>query len=225
MAISERAGKQVHVEDGERAPWVGQHMTLDEFLALPEVKPYLEYDDGVVRQKMSPKFVDVSVQGVLNMRLNQAAGPQRLGWARPELRFVTPAWAPVPDVSFYLRGRIRRSAVLANEDIQVAPDIAIEIVSPGQSVTGLIAKCLRYLTLGTKVALIVDPGQETVLALRPDSPIQVMRDDDRIDIGDVLPDFELTVRELFGAIVSDLPDDEDAPDVGEAAADEQASSA
>ena len=47
MAISERAGKQVHVEDGERAPWVGQHMTLDEFLALPEVKPYLEYDDGV----------------------------------------------------------------------------------------------------------------------------------------------------------------------------------
>jgi len=207
MAINERIPRDLQVEDGEPAPWVGQRMSLDEFLALPEVKPYLEYDDGVVRQKMSPKFVHSSLQEMLLTTINQASRPNQLGWARPELRFVTPDWAPVPDVSFYRRGRISRQALLSNDDIQVPPDIAIEITSPSQSVTELIAKCVRYLALGTTIALIVDPGQRTVLGLRTDRPIQVFREDDRIDIADVLPDFGLTVRDLFDAVATDLDDD------------------
>jgi len=209
MAMNERIPKDVHVEDGEPVPWVGQHMSLDEFLALPEVKPYLEYEDGVVRQKMAPKFLHSSIQGVLYTLLNQVARSNRLGWARMELRLVTPGWAPVPDVSFYQRGRISRQALLSNDDIHVPPDIAVEIVSPSQSVTELITKSLRYLALGTTIALIVDPGQRAVLELRTDRPIQVFREDDRIDIADLLPDFRLSVRDLFDAIASDLDDDVD----------------
>jgi Uma2 family endonuclease len=205
MAITGGRTKYPHVEDGEPVPWVGQRMTLEEFVDLPEVKPYLEYDDGIVRQKMSPNFVHISLQEVLVTAINRVARSSRLGLARSELRIVTPGeWAPLPDVSFFRSGRIKRSQVLANEEIRILPDLAIEVASPGQSVTELIAKCVRYLALGTEVALIVDPAQEAVLGLRPDRPISVMRGDDQIDLGDLLPQFALTVRELFDAVTEDL---------------------
>jgi Uma2 family endonuclease len=215
MAISTRSGN-THVEDGEPAPWVGQRMTLDEFLGLPEVKPNLEYDNGVVNQKMAAKPVHGTLQTFLASVLNQIAGPKRLGLAMTETRFVTPGWAPVPDVSFYLRRRLRLQDGWIPEDFFEPPDIAIEVVSPSQSVTELIAKSLRYLALGTSIALIVDPAPRTVLGLRPDQAIQVMREDDRIDLDDVLRGFEVTVREMFAAIIAGWSDEPEAAEVADA---------
>ena len=76
MAMSTRSGI-THVEDGEPAPWVGQQMSLEQFLALPEVKPYLEYEDGIVRQKMSPIFVHIEVQRIFANAINCVSGPDR----------------------------------------------------------------------------------------------------------------------------------------------------
>src|SRR5919206_576771 len=105
MATTERSARPYQaVEDGVTPPWVGERMTLEEFLALPEVKPYLEYEDGVVRQKVAPKFVHSSAQGFFYTAFNQIARPRRLGAAYTELRFVTPGWATVPDVAFYRHG-------------------------------------------------------------------------------------------------------------------------
>ncbi len=39
-----------------------RRMTLEEFLALPEEKPALEYEDGVVTQKMPPQGKHASLQ-------------------------------------------------------------------------------------------------------------------------------------------------------------------
>ena len=39
-----------------------RRMTLEEFLHLPERKPALEYDDGVITKKVSPKSNDVALQ-------------------------------------------------------------------------------------------------------------------------------------------------------------------
>ncbi len=122
-----------YVEDGEPAPWVGQRMTLDEFLDLPDVKPYLEYEDGVVRQKVSPSYVHITLQGFLYTTMNQAAKPGRRGIARAAWRFATPDWAPTPDVSFYRRGRVKLRNGDPPDEMFEAPDIAVEIVSPGQT--------------------------------------------------------------------------------------------
>ncbi|MCC7369737.1 MAG: hypothetical protein IT306_15005, partial [Chloroflexi bacterium] len=55
MAISERPDLIQENDDRFRSQWVGQHMSLQEFLALPEEKPALEFQDGVVTQKMAAK--------------------------------------------------------------------------------------------------------------------------------------------------------------------------
>lgn len=216
MAISAKAARRKPVEDGVTPPWVGQRMTLEEFLALPEAKPNLEYDDGVVRQKASARIVHGSVQATLGMAFGQIARANRLGLALIEVRFITPRWVPVPDVTFYRRERIRRCGGRLPEDMFEAPDLAVEIVSPEDSVTQLIAKCLRYLTFGTTVSVLVDPDQETVLTFRPDQPLRILQGQDRIDLDDVLPGFELTVRGLFDATASEFLDEDESQTVEEA---------
>ena len=189
-------------------------MTLDEFLDLPDVKPYLEYEDGVVRQKVSPSYVHITLQGFLYTTMNQAAKPGRRGIAHAAWRFATPDWAPTPDVSFYRRGRVKLRNGEPPDEMFEAPDIAVEIVSPGQTAGDQISKCLRYIRLGTTIALLIDPYRKVVFGFRPNQALVEMRGDDRINLDEVLPDFVLTVRELFEAVVADLADfaDEDNDD-------------
>jgi Uma2 family endonuclease len=183
-------------------------MTLDEFLKLPHVKPYLEFTDGLVTQKMAAKPTHGSLQGFLWMRFNQLAGPRRLGVAFPETRFVSQAWSPVPDVSYYRRDRIMWRGRRPPADFFEPPDIAVEIVSPDQSVTDLVKKCLRYIALGSTVALLIDPDPETVFVFRDGQPLLLLQGDDRIDLDDVLPGFELTVGAMFDALAPDWLDDD-----------------
>ena len=212
MAISE---DRTHPRtDDERSDqrWAGRMYTIDEFMALPDESPHLEFDDGVVTQKVAPKPVHSSVQGLLTTLFNQIASPHRLGIAFSELRFVTPTWAPIPDVSFYRRERIRRRGRHLPSEMFEPPDLAVEIVSPEQSVTDQIKKCLRYIALGVRVVLLVDPQPETVLVFRPGQPLLLLQADDRIVLDDVLPGFELTVSGMFDALAPDWLDDEIAVD-------------
>jgi hypothetical protein len=136
--VADRSESRLILEDSVPPPWVGQKMTLDAFLGLPTVKPNLEYTDGLVTQKVAAKPTHGSLQTYLATTFNQIAGPRHLGMGYSETRFVTPTWAPVPDVSYYRRERIQLRGLRQPADFTEAPDIAVEIVSPGQSVTELI---------------------------------------------------------------------------------------
>ena len=202
-------------DDAGPSRWVGARMTLDEFLALPEEKPYLEYDNGVVTQKMGPQADHGSIQFEFALTLNGAARPNRLGRVFTEMRFVTPDWAPVPDLSYYRQERIQPRSRDAFGDFNLPPDIAVEIVSPDQSLGEQMRKCLRYAGLGVPVSLVVDPEDKSVYAVRPGQPTQALRGNDRIDLDDVLPGVALTVNELFEASAPDAP--LDVPDEGDEA--------
>ena len=59
--------------------------TLEEFLALPEKKPALEFEDGLLTRKPLPKGKHSTLQRVLVDVLNRIALPAKLGCAFPEL--------------------------------------------------------------------------------------------------------------------------------------------
>jgi Uma2 family endonuclease len=199
-------------EPPTRSRWDGARMTLEEYLALPEEKPYLEYVNGVVKQKVAPPIDHSSLQTVISARFNRVASVHRSGMAFTELRIVTPDWAPVPDVSFIRRERLRPQSRRRFGKIEIPPDIAVEIISPDQTVRELLQKCLRYSGIGVPVSLLVDADDETIYAIRPGQPLRVLRGEDRIDLDDVLPGFDLTVQGLFDSIVPDWLVDEAAPE-------------
>ena len=175
----------------------GRRMTLEHFLQLPEEKPALEYaSDGTVTQKMSPKGKHSLMQKAL-IELVDAAGGAVVE-TLPELRTTFGGASYVPDVAVYLRDRIPRDADgdIANDFVE-PPDIAFEVVSPGQRVSSLLRKCTWYVENGVRVAVIVDAEDRTVMVLRQHEPFRISHGDDPIDLSDVLPSFQVTVAQLF----------------------------
>lgn len=173
-------------------------LTIEQFLVLPEEKPALEFADGVVTQKVSPKGQHSALQGELIKQLDHAGLPARVARALPELRATFGGASRVPDIAVYRWARIPHDARgRIGDDFYEPPDIAIEIVSPGQSSNALVRRCLWFVAQGVQVALLVDPADESILAFRSDGRIDTWHGADRIDLSEVLPDFELTVEQLF----------------------------
>jgi Uma2 family endonuclease len=178
-----------------------QPITLEQFLSLPETKPALEYWEGMVTQKVSPKAHHGLLQFTLGNHLHVAAKLGRLGQVFTETRCTFNGSSFVPDLVFFLRDRIPLGPDgEVAEDLVAAPDVAIEIVSPGQSIQELALRCQWYVDNGSRVSLLIEPRRRIVRLFRRGIQPRIMRGADPIDLSDILPAFHLTVQELFAAL-------------------------
>ncbi len=94
------------------------------------------------------------------------------------------------------------SAVVADEDpssryLERAPDLAVEIRSPGDRVSDILLKLDEYSQAGTRLAWVVLPEEQAVLVRTADGRLTVATIDDSLDGGDVLRGLALPVSELF----------------------------
>ncbi len=107
----------------------------------------------------------------------------------------------MPDVAVYRWERVpvTERGRVANRFYE-PPDVAIEIVSPEQSVNALVRRCLWYVANGVGLALLVDPSDESVLSFRPGQAPRPLAGADRIDLNEILPGFALTVGVLFESL-------------------------
>jgi len=177
-------------------------LTLEEFLKLPEEKPALEYLDGVVTQKMSPKGPHARLQLRVGIFFEEASGEPSRFWAFTELRTNwTNRASLVPDVSVYLIERVpTKPGGEVADDFWEAPDVAVEIASPGQSANALTRRAQLLLEYGARIVVIAEPRWRRGRVARPDQAIVTYQGDDRVDLGDVLSGFSFVVRDLFASI-------------------------
>ncbi|NMG59059.1 Uma2 family endonuclease [Geitlerinema sp. P-1104] len=152
-------------------------LTLADFLALPETKPASEWIDGRIVQKPMPQGKHSQLQSALVTTLNLAIKPGQLGCAFPELRCVFGDRAIVPDVVVLTWERIPidEDGEIANL-IPLAPDWAIEILSPEQSHTRVTKNLLHCLKHGTTMGWLIDPAEKTVFVYRPKQEIEVFEE-------------------------------------------------
>jgi Uma2 family endonuclease len=178
-----------------------QRMTLEEFLKLPEEKPALEFIDGVVTQKVSPNGRHSRLRYTIAERFNRAGQPGKLAAAFPELRTTCAGASPVPDVAVYRWERIPLDAAgEVADDFLEPPDVAIEIVSPEQSVPSLVRKCQGYVDRGAAMALLVHPSHRAVRLFLPGAPPAVLQGADEMDFGQIIPGLRFSVDDLFAAL-------------------------
>jgi Uma2 family endonuclease len=173
-------------------------LSLRQFLRLPEQEPPLEYLNGMVTQKVSPQGKHSRLQPKFAELINRFGEPSKLAVAFTELRATFGGGSLVPDIAVYRWDRVPLDpdGTVANL-FREPPDITVEIVSPGQSVRELAEKCQWFVGHGVSIALVVHPHRGWVRLFRPYAPPQVLRGEDRIDLDEVLPGFELTVEGLF----------------------------
>jgi Uma2 family endonuclease len=174
-------------------------MTLEEFLKLPEEKPYLEYIDGRIEAKVSPQRTHGWIQYMLISCLNDFARPKRVGLAFPEQRCTYAGRSIVADGIFLLAKHIRRNKKgRMVDDSFVVPDIHIEILSPKQSRRVCHQKLAHSTAHGCSLGWLIDPYKMTVTVYRPGRPRQRLGEADSLEGDPVLPGFRLPVSEVFG---------------------------
>jgi Uma2 family endonuclease len=178
-----------------------RHLTLEEFLALPEEEPALEYFEGRITQKMSPKARHSLLQGALVEYFNPLGRPRKIALAFPELRTTYAGASFVPDVAVFRWARIPIDVdgEVADE-IFLPPDVAVEVVSPRQSRPRLRQRCRWYVENGVSLALLIDPRHHAVTRFEPGQPERLLRGADVIDCSAIVPGALLTVDELFACL-------------------------
>ncbi|NJR39510.1 MAG: Uma2 family endonuclease [Leptolyngbyaceae cyanobacterium CSU_1_4] len=151
-----------------------QLLTLEAFLQLPETKPASEFINGQVTQKPMPQGEHSVLQGELVSGVNAVAKTAKVAHAFPELRCVFGGAAIVPDVSVFRWHRIPRTSAgrVANR-FEIPPNWAIEILSPDQSQTQVLAKLLHCMEQGTELGWLLDPENETVLTIFPEMRVKL----------------------------------------------------
>lgn len=159
-----------------------------------------KYDliDGVL-YRMAPPGGDHGYTTVrLTSRLAIFVDRYGLGRVYAETTYVLardPATALTPDASF-----VRSERIIPPDHekfLEQAPDIAVEVRSPSNSLPLIARKMERYLAHGVRLGWTVDPSRKSVTVYEPDNPPRMLANGDVLDGGDVLPGFELPLRDLF----------------------------
>jgi len=103
-----------------------------------------------------------------------------------------------PDISFFAKERLQGMTELPTGFLDGAPDLAIEVLSPGNTVEEIHDKLVEYFENGTRLAWIIHPSEHYVLVYRSSQePDRLLKSTDFLDGEDVIPGFTLPVAELF----------------------------
>ncbi|HEV8600675.1 MAG TPA: Uma2 family endonuclease [Gemmatimonadales bacterium] len=136
----------------------------------------------------------------LAVELANFVRPRRLGTVYVETGFILsrhPDTVRGPDVAFLSRERRERYGGRIRGFIPGAPDLAVEIRSPADTLAELSAKAAEYLQAGTRLVWVIDPIARTAQVHRPGAVPSVLRPDASLDGDAVIPGFALRLNELF----------------------------
>ncbi len=182
-------------------------ITLEDFLALSETKPASEYLDGKISQKPMPQGEHSRIQTKLGAALDEKLSANKTAAAFTELRCTFGGSSMIPDISVFIWNRIPLEESGRIENVfSIAPDWAIEILSPGQGYKKVNKKILRCLKHGAVMGWLIDPSEDAVYVYLPDQPAAIY---DLVDhapetplpVPDFAREFSLTIGELFAWLV------------------------
>jgi Uma2 family endonuclease len=163
-------------------------------------KPYVELIDGVRVPKVSPRTRHSMVQAELLVLFRiWALGRGRAGteWRLWLVPTGGQRSSLVPDVAYVSQKRLDELGDDAYEMPPFAPDVAVEVRSPGDRRKRIERKIELYLSHGAHLVLDVDPRTRTIFA-HDEGGLHAFRDGDRFEHVAV-PGLEFEVRALFDA--------------------------
>ena len=113
---------------------------------------------------------------------------------------LAPGLVRIPDVSFVSWRRVPDHRVPRVAMLGFAPDLAVEVLSPGNTPQEMNRKREDYFTAGIGLVWFVDPRKRTVQVFTAVDQVTVLQEDQNL-VGDpVLPGFVMPVRDLFAQL-------------------------
>lgn len=178
-----------------------QLVTADELFAMSKDGLRYELVKGELR-KMSPAGTEHgAVVFNLTLLLGQHLRVSKLGQgfgAETGFKiFSNPDTVRAPDIAFVRRERIPETGIPKNF-WDIAPDLAVEVLSPSDTVNEVDEKVEDWLAAGVRVVWVVNPRTRAVTLHLSPHEVVVLHEQDELDGGEVVPGFRCRVAEIFG---------------------------
>jgi Uma2 family endonuclease len=174
-------------------------VTADELLRM--------HGDGVRRELIRGEIKMMSPVGHEHCLVVASVASQLMTWATQSksgrvasgepgfLMARNPDTVRAPDVAFMRRERYSSGVPIAY--FPGAPDLAVEVVSPGDTPREVEEKAQDWLANGAEEVWVVHPRTRTVTIYRSDAGPRVLNDQETLDSPVLLPGFSCAVGAFF----------------------------
>jgi len=195
---------------------------FEAFLRLPEnAAKRFELHDGAIYEMSPSSELPTVLASELISYLRPFVRERGLGLVTaPDGGFaLTPYDVLSPDVAFIRAERL--SGIRRRGFFQIAPDLAIEVVSPSDSIPAVQRKAARYLALGVREVWLIYPSERRADLCFPDPSGESDMRVKQLNIGDslesaaLLPGFSLPLATLFDISLPILDEPEEVETKGD----------
>ena len=177
-------------------------ITADDLLRLSSDGVRGELIRGILSETTPTGHEHGQIAARLVVRLGNFVQPRKLGILTVSDAGVQlehdPDTVREPDVAFFSAEKSPPNERVTGY-AQVAPDLAVEIVSPSDRLPAVNDKALMWLRYGVRLVWVVRPDERRVDVHRDGHAVVALTASDALDGLDVLPGFSCPVREIFGA--------------------------
>ena len=176
-----------------------QTMTAHDLWLLPGSGVRRELVRGEVIEIMPPGGQHGAIAVVLAMLLRLWAKQTGGGYVGVEAGYTlahNPDTVRGPDVSYVRAERIPATGV-PEGFWELAPDLAVEVVSPSETAEEVREKVLDFLHAGTPLVWTIYPRTREVIIHTPDGVARTYGLGDTLAFSEILAGFDCSVAELF----------------------------
>jgi Uma2 family endonuclease len=113
---------------------------------------------------------------------------------------ILPGQIRLPDVCFISRGRFPGGVLPDVQIPRVSPDLAVEIISPGNTRGEMQRKLTEYFESGVRLVWYIDPSDKSARVFKAPDEFTTLGENDFLDGADVLPGFQLALKDLFAKL-------------------------
>jgi Uma2 family endonuclease len=168
------------------------------FLSHPDA--LYEVEDGQVVELPSMGALAVFVASNLCDAIRAFIRGRRLGRSAPDVNFIVDPVRDTrrrPDVAFVSYDRWPADRPVPEEDWEVIPDLAVEVLSPSDQAGQVSRKIQEYFGYGVRQVWVVNPFDRTAAIHTSPSEVKVLSTEDELDGGEILPGFTIPIAPLF----------------------------
>lgn len=174
-------------------------LTAEEFAALPATEMRQELVNGEVVETIPPGRkhgkIALKIGACIIDWVEQGGG----GEAGVEAGFILardPDLVRSPDV-YYVRAERLPAGEVSEGFWPIAPDLAVEVVSPNDTADEIEAKIFEYLAAGTAAVWVIYPRSRRVTVHTPDGLARTYGPEATLALPDLLPGLSVAVKDLF----------------------------
>lgn len=183
----------------DTVPYQATLMTAEDLLANPVPNKCTELVAGHILVREPPGYRHGYVASQFLIAIGTHARANKLGHVLAAetgfTLFRNPDTVRAPDVAFVRAERV--PSPLPRGYAELAPDLAVQVLSPSDRAGRVLAKVGDWIDAGAQLVWAVDPERRTARVYRADGTQSLLTADDALDGEDVLPGFSVRVADLI----------------------------